>query len=311
MNQKFLSVILFAIAVSAVASFGLYSFVTKRLEATQAAATVPIVGAARDLPEGTLLKAEDVKVINWSGAAPPHVVMKAEDAIGRGVTGTMYAGEPILDTRLAAKGAGAGLAAMIPRGMRAMAVRVNDIVGVAGFVVPGMHVDLIINGVPPTGAPEGAGTLAKTLIQNLQVLSAGQNIQKDAEGKPQPVQVVNLLVTPEQAEVLSLVTNDTRIQLVLRNPLDKEDSQTQGTSLGKVFANAMGGPQPSAPIATPAPLGAKGAPVGRTGTPRATRPQMPAATKAAPPADLVIEVITGRDRREAKFAGEGSPEEKK
>lgn len=308
MNQKFLSVILFAFAVSAVASFGLYKVVTKRMEATKAVPTVQIVGAARDLPEGTLIKPEDLKIIEWAGAAPPHALAKTDDAIGRGVTGTMYAGEPVLDTRLAAKGAGAGLAAMIPQGMRAMAVRVNDIVGVAGFVVPGMHVDLIINGVPPAGAPAGSGTLAKTLIQNLQVLSAGQNIQKDAEGKPQPVQVVNLLVTPDQAEILSLVTNDTRIQLVLRNPMDKEEAVTQGTSLGKVFANAMGGPRPATMAA---PGSGQPAPVRRAAAPKPAPTPVAAPAKPAPPPDLVIEVITGRDRREAKFAGQGTPEEKK
>lgn len=307
MNQRFLSVILFAFVVSALASFGLYKVVTSRMEASKNVPTVQLVAAARDLPEGTLVKAEDLKMIEWTGTAPPQSLLKTEDAIGRGVVGQMFAGEPVLSSRLAAKGAGAGLAAMIPKGMRAVAVRVNDITGVAGFVVPGMHVDLIINGIPPQGAPVGSGNLAKTLLQNLEVLSAGQNIVKDAEGKPQPVGVVNMLVTPEQAEVLSLVTNDTRIQLVLRNPTDKEEAVTPGTSLGKIYAGALGGAKPAA-MDTPAP---QAAPVVRRAV--APRPPAPVAAppKAEPPPNLVIEVITGRERREQKFPGQTDPEVKK
>ncbi|MBI2685867.1 MAG: Flp pilus assembly protein CpaB [Acidobacteria bacterium] len=300
MNQRFLSVILFAFAISALASFGLYKVISSRIDSTKSVATVQLVGAARDLPEGTLIKAEDLKTVEWAGTPPPQAILKAEEAIGRGVTGQMFTGEPVLGSRLAMRGAGAGLAAMIPHGMRAVAVRVNDIVGVAGFVVPGMHVDLIINGTPPTGAPPGAGNMAKTLLQNLEVLSAGQNIQKDAEGKPQPVQVVNMLVTPDQAEVLSLVTNDTRIQLVLRNPMDKEEAVTSGTSMGKIYAGAMGTAKPMTPAANTAVV--KRAPIA---------PPAPAPAKVEPPPNLVIEVITGREKREVKFPGQANPEEKK
>jgi pilus assembly protein CpaB len=305
MNQRFLTVILFAFAVSAVASFGLYKVVTGRMDSAKPVATTPVVAAARDLPEGSLVKAEDLSIMEWTGPVPPQAILKIEDAVGRGVIGQMFAGEPVLASRLAMKGAGAGLAAMIPTGMRAVAVRVNDIVGVAGFVVPGMHVDLIINGVPPSGAPAGSGNLAKTLLQDIEVMSAGQNIAKDSEGKPQPVQVVNLLVTPDQAEVLSLVTNDTRIQLVLRNPMDRDVAVTSGTSLGKIYAGAMGG-------ARPATMDAKSGnrPVS-TARPVAPKPMPVVAAKPEPPPNLVVEIITGRDRRELKFPGQAAPEEKK
>ena len=246
-------------------------------------------------------------MLEWSGPVPPHAITKLEDAIGRGVVGEIFSGEPVLSSRLAIRGAGAGLAAMIPKGMRAVAVRVNDVVGVAGFVVPGMHVDLIINGVPPSGAPVGSGNLAKTLLQDIEVMSAGQNIQKDSEGKPQPVQVVNLLVTPDQAEVLSLVTNDTRIQLVLRNPTDRDVAVTAGTSLGKIYAGAMGGIRPAtmeAGLAKPrSPVVMK----------PAIQPQagVPSKVRAEAPPNLIIEIITGRERRELQFPGKALPEEKK
>ena len=119
--------------------------------------------------------------------------------VGRGVITPIFAKEPIIESRLAPKGAGGGLAAMIPPGMRAVPVRVNEVVGVAGFVVPGMRVDVLISGNRPNGDAT-LGTLTKTLLQNIEVLSAGTDFKKDAEGKPVQVQVVNLLVTPEQAE---------------------------------------------------------------------------------------------------------------
>ena len=109
----------------------------------------------------------------------------------------------------------------IPRGMRAVAVPANEVVGSGGFVLPGMHVDVLISGTPPDGMG-GLGTQARTLLQNVEVLSAGHHFRHDAEGKPVAVQVVNLLVTPEQAEQLSVASHQTTIQLVLRNPLDRE-----------------------------------------------------------------------------------------
>ncbi len=165
--------------------------------------------------------------------------------MGRGATTTIYDKEPIIESRLAPKGAGGGLAATIPPGMRAVAVRVNEVVGVAGFVIPGMRVDVLISGNKPGGS-NAQGTLTRTMLQNLEVLSAGQDFKKDAEGKPVMVQVVNLLVTPQQAEELSLASNMTTIQLVLRNPLDREIAKTPGTALGYLFGGSREAPQPCA-----------------------------------------------------------------
>ena len=125
----------------------------------------------------------------------------------------IYSGEPILDNRLAPMGSGGGLAATIKEGMRACAIKVDEVVGVAGFVTPGMRVDVLVSGVPPDQG-NSQETQTRTILQNIEVLSAGQDIQKDAEGKPQSVQVVNLLVTPEQAQILALASNQMKIQLV-------------------------------------------------------------------------------------------------
>jgi pilus assembly protein CpaB len=212
---------------------------------------------------------------------PQGILLKKEDAVGRGVISTIYEGEPVLDSRLAGVGGGAGLAATIPPGMRAVAVRVNDVVGVAGFVVPGMKVDILISGIPPGAS--AAGPRVKTLLQNIEVLSAATNIQKDPEGKPLPVPVVNLLVTPEQAEILSLASNETRIQLILRNPLDNEPSKTSGVALGGLFS------------------GEKAAPVAHAARP-APKPMAPPAAVPAPPKPFSVEVLNGPRRTEVKFA---------
>jgi pilus assembly protein CpaB len=299
MNKRLLSVLGFALVVSALATVVLYRLIVIRLTAGAKPATTPIVVAAHDLELGTLIKEADLKVVGWSGPQPKGAILNAADAEGRGVTAAIYQDEPVLDSRLAPKGAGAGLASTIPPGMRAVAIRVNDVVGVAGFVVPGMRVDVLIAGNPP-GAPAGLGTQTKTLLQNIEVLSAGQNIQKDSEGKPVSVAVVNLLVTPEQAEILSLASNETRIQLILRNPIDTATVNTPGTAISNLFSGRSGLPEPAAaPSSTPKPKV------------RPAAQAKPVAVKAPEPAKVVVpltvEVITGTTRAETKF----QPEEAK
>lgn len=201
------------------------------------AKTTDVVAAATDIKLGSILQAKDLTTIKIVGTVPQGAILKPEDAVGRGVTANIYAGEPVLNSRLAAPGSGGGLAATIPTGMRAAAVKVDDVVGVAGFVTPGQRVDVLISGNPPGTNNNNTGTLTKTLLQNIEVLSAGTDIQKDAEGKPRQVQVVNLLVNPQQAELLSLAGNETHIQLVLRNPLDTAMAKPQETSVAALFAD--------------------------------------------------------------------------
>ncbi|MDP3001370.1 MAG: Flp pilus assembly protein CpaB [Bryobacterales bacterium] len=259
MNKRFLAVVAFALVVSGVASYFIYRLVGDRLSTAARPRQASVIVAARNLQVGTLIKEGDVRLAEWSGPTPQNTVMKKEDAVERGVLATIYAGEPILESRLAQKGAGAGMAATIPLGMRAVALRVNEVAGVAGFVVPGQRVDLLIMGNPYTGTGRATGTVSKTLLQNIEVLSAGQQIQKDAEGKPITVAVVNLLVTPEQAEILSLASNEARIQLVLRNPLDTKEVKTPGSAFAQLFSGvtavgpAAPEPRPAARRATPAP----------------------------------------------------------
>jgi pilus assembly protein CpaB len=291
MNQRFISVLVFAFVVAGCASLLLYRLTVNHGNAQAAAATTKALVAARNLELGAIIKDTDVKDAPWAGALPTNAVLKREDVIGRGVTTTIYDGEPIVENRLAPKGAGGGLAAMIPSGMRAVAVRVNDVVGVAGFVVPGMRVDVLISGSPPGPSNATQGNLTRTLLQNIEVLSAGQDFKKDNEGKPLGVGVVNLLVTPEQAEMLSLASNQTTIQLVLRNPLDTQVAKTPGTAVVELFA--MNGPKKRV---EPTKVYVKG-------PAKPAPPPPPVELKPAPPVrqTFVMEVINGNKKSETKF----------
>lgn len=237
MNRKLLATLLFAFVVAAGCSFLVYRIVGKRVATARPVVTNRIVAAATDIKLGAILTAADLTTIQVTGTLPKGALLKPENAIGRGVVSDLYQGEPVIEQRLAPVGSGGGLAATIKPGMRACAVKVDEVVGVAGFVTPGMRVDVLVTGDPPGITDPKVGTEVKTLLQNIEVLSAGTDIQKDAEGKPQQVHVVNLLVTPEQAEELSLASNHTQIQLVLRNPLDTTVSKVQGSAMGNIFSD--------------------------------------------------------------------------
>jgi pilus assembly protein CpaB len=278
MNRRLITILLIALVVAGICTWLVVRLVGVRLVASKPQATTRVVSAAKDIPLGAVLTQADLTTMTLGGAAPKGAILKPEDAIGRGTLTQIYQGEPILDSLLAGLGSGGGLAPTIPPGMRACAVRVDEVVGVAGFVIPGMRVDVLVSGNPPgAGASEGEET--QTLLQNIQVLSAGTDIQRDNEGKPQQVQVVNLLVTPEQAEALSLASNSLKIQLVLRNPLDTQIAKVPVTGMRSLFG------APAAPAAA-APKVAKG-------------PAKPAVKPFS------IEVINGTKTTEEKFS---SPE---
>jgi pilus assembly protein CpaB len=285
MNQRLFSVLIFAFVVSAGASLLLYRLIASRVTANAKQPAAQVMVAARNLELGTLIRDADVKMADFGGTLPHGALLRKEDVVGRGVVSAIYDGEPILENRLAIKGAGAGLAATIPAGMRAVAVRVNEVVGVSGFVAPGMRVDILIAGTPP-GAHTDVGTVSKTLLQNIEVLSAGQNFQKDNEGKAVSVQVVNLLVTPEQAEIMALASNETRIQLILRNPLDTQVTKTAGVALSGLY----GGPVKPPEAVVPKPRRISG---------RVTLPTPVAPPRPAPP--VTVEVMNGTKVVQSKF----------
>src|SRR5271157_1501942 len=306
MNKRFLGVLIFAFVVASVASFLLYQLLIKRAPAANTAAvpaTTQIVVAAKDLEVGMLIKPEDVKLADWPGQPPVGAIMKTDGkdgAIGRGVMTAMVTQEPVLTSRLAPVGAGGGLMAQIPVGMRAVAIRINDVSSVSGFVSTGAHVDVMISGQPPSGNGN-LGTIAKTVttLENLEVLSAGQELKKDAENHPVMVGTVNLLVTPEQAEQLNLASA-MNIQLVLRNPLDREIAHTSGAATKNLFDGGrldMRASGADTPPAEPRPA--------RT----VARVYRPVAQEVAPPPKpeppATMEIVSGTHKTEIKFSGEG------
>jgi pilus assembly protein CpaB len=291
MQRRLSIVLLCAVMIAGAASYVVYRLSSGVQRAPKRAPSIQVVVAARDLEIGTLLRESDLVLADWAGPAPKGSSLRKSNTLNRGVVSMIYRGEPVTENRLAPAGSGGGLAATIPPGMRACAIKVNEVVGVAGFATPGMRVDVLITG-SPIGEAAGEGPKVKTLLQSIQVLSAGANIEQDKEGKPQQVQVVNLLVTPHQAEILSLAAgNDTRIQLILRNPMDTEVTTPPGTSMSELFGGSR-----ERPAASTAPAGppALSVPIA-TGAPPAAAP--------TPPANLTIEVLNGPIHTVARFPG--------
>ena len=181
---------------------------------------------------GTTVKPADIKLGKIpTSAFPKGAFAKPEEVIDRPLISNILMDEPVLEGRLAARGSGLGLAPVIPVGMRGVTVRVNDVTGIAGFVLPGMRVDVLVTGRPPNSD----GTMTATALQNMLVLSAGTVMQPDARGQAMPSATVTLLATPEQAETLTLANSDTRIQLVLRNGSDQSIEKTPGRDLGELY----------------------------------------------------------------------------
>lgn len=277
MNRKVMAILVASFIVASMCTYIIWRVLDGNIAALNRAKVHQVIAARDNIKLGTVLTDDNLTTVGIAGPPPQGAIEDRAKVVGRGVVSDLYQGEPILESRLAAVGSGGGLAATIPGGMRVCAVKVDDVVGVAGFVTPGMRVDVLISGVSPGAANSAEGPQVKTLLQNIEVKSAGTDIQKDAEGKPRQVQVVNLLVTPEQAETLSLASSQTHIQLVLRNPLDTQIAKVSGNALANLY---NGGNAPKA------------------------RPQVISAPKAAKklPAVYTVEVFNGSKRSEASFA---------
>jgi len=279
MNRNRLLLIgILALGVGALVSYMVYTTL-RRTVATVKQANTQVVVAALDLQVGAKLEDKDLQEIRLPGAnLPQGYFQNKADVLGRGVVMPIAKGEFILPSKLAAENAGAGLPSLIPPGMRAVSVRVNEVVAVAGFVIPGTRVDVLL-----TGNPRGTDEpLTTTVLENVEVLAAGQKLQRSSQGEPQSVPVITLLVSPEDAQKLTMASSEGHIQLALRNPLDTSEENLavlRDSSLYKV-----GGPAPD-----PRPA--------RTRVRRAA-----AAPKPAPaPSMYVVEMIKGDKRDTAKF----------
>ena len=189
--------------------------------------------AARDLDVGAIVQDGDVRLVSWpSEAVPEGYAASVGDVVGRGVITSVRANEPLLSSKLAELGSGGGLPITIPSGMRAVSVRVDDVIGVAGFVLPSTRVDVLVTLTPP-GSSDAA---SRVILQNVRAVAAGQEIQRDEDGTPMTVTVITLLVTPENAERLVLAASQGRIQMALRNTLDVDTTDTSGSRVSGLLS---------------------------------------------------------------------------
>jgi pilus assembly protein CpaB len=251
MKRRLITVILFAVLAAAGSSTVLFKLISSNAPRPVMAATATVLVAAHDLTAGSLVGDADVREAQWPIAEGSAWLAKRKDVVGRGLMTSIQKDEPFAESRLAAKGAGAGLASKIPPGMRAIAVHVDELTGLSRFILAGMHVDVI------STATSAQGMVSRTILQNVEVFSTGQDIERDSKDKPVGMPVFNLLVTPQDAEILSQAVAQTRIELVLRNPLDKVNFQPTQVAAARVPAThlpkAPSRPKPAEVIPPPAP----------------------------------------------------------
>jgi len=278
MNRNRLLMIGFiALAIAGLASIAVY----KNLQSNRSSNQAPgedILVAADDLQVGTKIEEKDIKFVHFPSADLPSGVFHIKNKVlGRGVVAPISRGEFILTNKLAGENAGSGLPSLIPSGMRAVSVRVNDTTSVSGFVLPGTRVDVLL-----TGSPQGSSEpQTTTVLENVAVIATGQRLERNSAGDPQTTPVITLLVSPDDAQKLTLASNQGHIQLALRNPMDtrqEELAAARSSSLYKI-----------APVvaAAPAPL---------------SRPKRPAVSIAPPPpAVFTVEVYKGDKKEEDKF----------
>jgi pilus assembly protein CpaB len=264
----------------------LSAFVYQQFQKAAAANTVPmvqIVVAAKPIALGTKLDASMLRAIPWPASdAIAGACTKVQDCTNRALITSVAQNEPIIESKLAPTAAGAGLAATIPDGMRAMSVAVNDVVGVAGFVTPGTVVDVLVTGaIAGEGGKAGGQSITRTILENVRVLAAGQQIQQDQQGKPEKVPVITLLVTPEQAGKLAMASSQGKIQLALRNATDRDLGVPPPVLQTALFASGV-------PASGPAPV--KHVAVRKEAAP--------------PPAPYQVEVIMGDKRETKNFANQ-------
>jgi len=263
--------------MAALLSLGIAFFFSKKLSIRRArAATTQIVTTTGELPSGITLAAKDVTLVDWPSDFPLQGSYgKVEDVIGHPLLNALGSKEPILKRNLGLEGSGIGLSGRIPPGMRATAVRSNEIVGVAGFLYPGSHVDVLVTYTPPGG---NNIPVTETVLQDVEVLTAGQTTEPDPQGKPQTVNVVTLLLNPEDSQRLQLASMQGGIQFVLRSGVDQKSVNLKPTRLDQLVASEK------PPVVVPPPT-----------------KKAPKRIEPSRPTIYVLEVIQGTKRSVEKF----------
>jgi pilus assembly protein CpaB len=237
-NARTLIVLAVSVGVATAATFAVYQAVQRMPVREVEVKSYYVAVASRALPVGAMLTPGDIKLVAWPASSPvAGAYSKVEDVANRGLMVPVAENEPLTTSKLASLEAGAGLPPTITAGMRAISVRVNEVIGVAGFVVPGTRVDVMVT------IADHEASLSRVVVTNVQVLTAGTKYDQEQAkgGKPVPTSVVTLLVTPDDAERIALASSQGSIMLTLRNPLDHEPTVTNGTRM----ASLMGAPEPA------------------------------------------------------------------
>jgi pilus assembly protein CpaB len=243
-------VIAIATVMATVATLAVYAAVRRIPVREVEVASLQVVVAVKGLPNGTRLAAKDLKMVAWPASSPlPNGFDTIEKVVNRGLIAGLVENEPITESKLAPLEAGAGLPPSIPPGMRAMSVKVDEVVGVAGFVVPGTRVDLVVT-VKARGNGANDKPMSRTAISNVLVLTAGTRYDQEQglKGEPQPTTVVTLAVRPEDAERIALAASEGKISLALRNPLDVTPTETPGVQLEALMHGRDSAPPAPAPV---------------------------------------------------------------
>ncbi len=265
-----------ALAVGLLVSFTVYSRLRTSAGSSSNERGVPVVVAAGDIQAGDKLEARDVRVVTLpESAVPPGAFSDVSQVLKRGAVLPISKGEFILKNKLASLEAGGGLPSMIPPGMRAVSVRVNDVVSVAGFVQPGTHVDVLTTGNQGSGNEQQT----VTVLENVKVIAVGASLLERIAGAGQSAPVITLLVSPDDAQKLALASQEGRIQLSLRNPLDTKKEGIGATRASSLYPGQT--------------------PVAAAPKPKVRRVE--AKVPAPPPAPYQIEMIRGSKREENKF----------
>jgi pilus assembly protein CpaB len=263
-----------ALALGLLVSYSVYNRL-RTLSGSGNESMVDAVVASGDIPVGTKLSERDITLAKFpQSSLPPSVYTKKTQVLGRGVILPLSKGEFILASKLAAENAGAGLPALIPPGMRAVSVRVNDVVSVAGFVQPGTRVDVLLTGNAGTGNERQT----TTVLENVPVIAVGKSLERNSAGDAQVAPVITLLVSPDDGQRLALAGQEGRIQLALRNPLDSRKGDTSVTRESSLYPGAAPSAQPKPKIR------------------KVTAPVTPAT-----PTVYTVETIRGNKKEETKF----------
>ncbi len=247
LNRRLTSAFIIALVISGIFTFWL----SQRFSKSHTPPPPPksqYVAAAANLDAGQAIKAENLRLVDWPATMPlTGAFVAPQPLIGRIVLYPLAAGEPILERQLASPGSGTGLTMKIPDGMRAISLRSDEIVGVAGFLLPGTHVDVLV-----TIRPANSDPVTATVLQNAQVLATGQKTEPDPEGKPTTATVVTLLVKPEDAQRVDLASTQGIVHFVLRNGIDHEEFKGTPALYSELSAGAAMPPAPGGSVAKPA-----------------------------------------------------------